>query len=280
MSDNSKIEWTDATWNPTRGCTKLSPGCRNCYASNFAERWRGIRNHPFEYGFDLRLVPHKLIEPIKWMKPRHIFVDSMSDLFHEKIPDYYIEAVFNIIKLSNWHEFQICTKRSKRMHEFVLKRKNDLPFENLWLGVSVENREHGLPRKKDLQDLPSKIRFLSIEPLLENLGKFDLTNINWVITGGETGPGARFMKSKWVYSIIENCQNSKIPFFFQQWSSTNRSRKNYLIDNKVFRKKPKFKKKNILSYKERLLRIEEANKIIKGLKKYSNSKLFYIKQNH
>ena len=277
MSDYSKIEWTDATWNPTRGCSKVSPGCEHCYARAFAERWRGIKGHPFEYGFDLKLVPHKLIEPIKWIKPRHIFVDSMSDLFHESIPDIYIQAVFDIIKLSNWHEFQICTKRSLRMHDFILNN-NSLNLDNIWLGVSVENRKHGLLRIDHLRELSSRIKFLSIEPLLEDLCEIDLTAIDWVILGGETGPGARVMKKDWVFSIIDQCRKYKIPFFFQQWGAKNRSRKDCFINGKIIRLKPKIKILKIPQNKHRHLKLEKARKIVSKLDeiiklKYNNLKL-------
>src|SRR5438445_549977 len=189
MSLQSKIEWTDATWNPVRGCTKISPGCKNCYAETFAERFRGVKGHPYEQGFDLRLVPGKLAEPLKWKKRRMIFVNSMSDLFQESVPDQYITEVARMMKRANWHIFQVLTKRSERMRDLLC---GPLGFvsscDHIWWGVSVEDRRYGLPRIAHLQSAPAKVRFLSIEPLLEDLGYFDLTGIHWVIVGGESGP--------------------------------------------------------------------------------------------
>ncbi|HZZ80978.1 MAG TPA: phage Gp37/Gp68 family protein [Gemmataceae bacterium] len=205
MSQESSIEWTDATWNPVRGCTKISPGCKHCYAETFAERWRGVPGHPYEQGFDLRLVPEKLTEPLKWKKPRVIFVNSMSDLFHEDVPDSYIDKVFAVMALCPHHTFQVLTKRADRMAEYLnaLGREDaiddiacdmreevkhwqdfavdwvrlgrggyvDMPLDNVWLGVSVENKQHGLPRIEHLLKTPAAVRFLSIEPLLEDLGE-------------------------------------------------------------------------------------------------------------
>ena len=182
MSDKSKIEWTDATWNPVRGCTKISAGCKHCYAETFAERFRGVSGHPFEFGFDMRLVPHKLEEPLKWRTPRMVFVNSMSDLFHQAVPDEYILRVARVMRDARWHTFQVLTKRADRLHRMlggVLAPFAKLP--NIWWGVSVENRKHGVPRIALLQDAPAAVRFLSIEPLLEDLGRIDLRGIDWVI---------------------------------------------------------------------------------------------------
>jgi len=187
MSEHSSIEWTDATWNPVRGCTKISPGCAHCYAETFAERFRGVRGHPYEQGFDLRLVPDKLPEPLRWKSPKMIFVNSMSDLFHEDVPDDYVAAVVRVMELANWHTYQVLTKRSERMRDLLeteLHAAAELP--HIWWGVSVENRKHGLPRVEHLRAAPAKTRFLSIEPLLEDLGSFDLGGIHWVIDGGES----------------------------------------------------------------------------------------------
>src|ERR1039458_2586223 len=175
MSDNSKIEWTDATWNPVRGCTKISPGCTHCYAETFAERFRGVPGHPFEFGFDLRLVPEKLAEPLRWKKSKMIFVNSMSDLFHEQVPDDYIESVAEVMLKADWHTFQVLTKRSLRMRDLLQSRlKFAAKQAHIWWGVSVENKEHGLPRIKHLRSAPASVRFLSIEPLLEDIGVLDL----------------------------------------------------------------------------------------------------------
>ena len=195
MSLNSAIEWTDATWNPVRGCTKISPGCKHCYAETFAERFRGVKGHPYEQGFDLRLVPEKLTEPFSWRSPKLVFVNSMSDLFQDGVPDSYTEAVSRVMASANWHTYQVLTKRSLRLRDLLGGRlRFAAEQENIWWGVSVEDRKHGLPRIDHLRQAPAKVRFLSIEPLLEDLGEFDLSGIAWVIVGGESGPGARPMK--------------------------------------------------------------------------------------
>ncbi len=223
MSLFSKIEWTDATWNPVRGCTKISPGCKHCYAERFAERFRGVRGHPFEQGFDLRLVPHKLGEPLRWSEPRMIFVNSMSDLFHEGVPDSYIDQVVATMRLARWHTYQVLTKRSGRLRELLAGRLRDAAAEaHIWWGVSVEDRQYGLPRIADLQAEPVAMRFLSVEPLLEDIGELPLAGISWVIVGGESGPGARPMKEEWVLSIREQCEAAQVPFFFKQWGGVRK----------------------------------------------------------
>ena len=223
MSLFSKIEWTDATWNPVRGCTKISPGCKHCYAERFAERFRGVKGHPFEQGFDIRLVPHKLGEPLRWSEPRMIFVNSMSDLFHDEVPESYIAQVAATMRLARWHTYQVLTKRSGRLRELLAGRLRDAAAEaHIWWGVSVEDRQYGLPRIADLQAAPVAMRFLSVEPLLENVGKLPLGGISWVIVGGESGPGARPMKEDWVLSIREQCEAAKVPFFFKQWGGVRK----------------------------------------------------------
>src|SRR6266849_8481663 len=210
MSSQSKIEWTDATWNPVRGCTKISPGCKYCYAEAFAERFRGVPGHPYERGFDLRLVPERLSDPIRWKRPMTIFVNSMSDLFHERVPDRYIVAVAKVMTMANWHTYQVLTKRPQRLEEML---RNQLGFaaslKNIWWGVSVEDRQYGVPRIDHLRRTPASVRFLSIEPLLEDLGVIDLTNIHWVIVGGESGRQARLMEKTWVDSIRRHCRQEK-----------------------------------------------------------------------
>lgn len=224
MSDRSRIEWTDSTWNPVRGCTKVSPGCKHCYAETFAERFRGVPGHPFEQGFDLRLVPEKLQEPLRWRSPRKIFVNSMSDLFHEGVPVDYIVSVGEIMRAANWHVFQVLTKRSERMRELLSRELRWMAeFPHVWFGVSVENRQYGLPRLKELQRTPAKVRFLSIEPLLEDMGPLDLRGIDWVIVGGESGPKARPMREDWVVAIQRQCSAQAVPFFFKQWGGTRKS---------------------------------------------------------
>jgi protein gp37 len=217
MSANSKIEWTDATWNPVRGCTKVSPGCLHCYAETFAERFRGVPGHPFEFGFDLRLVPEKLGDPIRWATSRMIFVNSMSDLFHEKVSDDYIVSVARVMVAANWHTYQILTKRADRMLGLLSsKLRFAAEQHHIWWGVSVENRKHGLPRVERLRRSPAKVRFLSIEPLLEHLGPINLEGINWVIVGGESGPGARPMDASWVRNIRAQCRRAGVAFLFKQ----------------------------------------------------------------
>ena len=240
MSDRSSIEWTDATWNPVRGCVKISPGCKHCYAETFAERFRGVKGHPYEQGFDLRLVPKKLTEPFSWRSPKLVFVNSMSDLFQDGVPDTYVEAVSRVMATANWHTYQVLTKRSERLGEMLNgKLRFAAQRENIWWGVSVENRKHGLPRVKHLQEAPAQVRFLSIEPLLEELGEIDLTGIAWVIVGGESGPGARPMKRDWVVSIRKQCREQKVPFFFKQWGGVRKKKNGRLLDQKTYDEYPR-----------------------------------------
>jgi protein gp37 len=224
MSERSKIEWTDATWNPVRGCTKISPGCAHCYAAVFAERFRGVPGHPYELGFDPRLVPEKLREPLRWRSPKRIFVNSMSDLFHEHVPDSYIVEVATVMQAASWHTFQVLTKRSRRMKELLnssLQFAATLP--HVWWGVSVENRKYGIPRLADLQRSDANVRFLSVEPLLEDLGELNLKGIHWVIVGGESGPGARPIRQEWVVAIRDQCRRARVPFFFKQWGGQRKA---------------------------------------------------------
>lgn len=239
MGDKSKIEWTDATWNPVRGCSKVSPGCVNCYAETFAERFRGVPGHPFEQGFDLRLVPDKLADPLRWRIPRMVFVNSMSDLFHEQVPDDYIVSVARVMRLANWHTYQVLTKRSERMRDLLRGKLRFVSNDsNIWWGVSVENRKHGLPRLEHLCSAPARVRFLSIEPLIEDLGTFSLKGISWVIVGGESGPGARPMSRAWVLAIRDQCQRFKVPFFFKQWGGVRKSETGRMLDGKTYSEFP------------------------------------------
>lgn len=235
MSSTSKIEWTDATWNPVRGCTKISPGCKHCYAETFAERFRGVPGHPYEQGFDLRLVPEKLVEPLLWSTPKTIFVNSMSDLFQENVPDWYIIAVTRVMELATWHTFQILTKRSERMRDLLntaLAFASDAP--HIWWGVSVEDRRHGVPRIGHLQAAETRTRFLSIEPLLENIGQLNLAGIHWVIVGGESGPGAREMKPEWVEAVRRQCDEACVPFFFKQWGGVQKARNGRMLNDRTY----------------------------------------------
>jgi protein gp37 len=235
MSDKSKIEWTDATWNPVRGCTKVSPGCAHCYAETFAERFRGVSGHPFEFGFDLRTVPEKLGDPLRWGTSRMIFVNSMSDLFHKDVSDDYIVSVARVMTAANWHTYQVLTKRAERL-QTLLKGKLGFAAEktHIWWGVSVENRHHGLPRIDFLRESPAKVRFLSIEPLLEDLGKINLRGIDWAIVGGESGPGARPMSADWVRSIRTQCDTAGVKFFFKQWGGVRKAETGRLLDGQTY----------------------------------------------
>lgn len=239
MSATSTIEWTDATWNPVRGCTKISPGCKHCYAETFAERFRGVPGHPYEQGFDLRLVPEKLAEPLKWSIPKTIFVNSMSDLFHEDVPDWYVEQVARVMQMANWHTYQVLTKRASRLRDLLA---SNLAFaatlDHIWWGTSVEDRKYGVPRIALLRQAPAAVRFLSIEPLLEDVGRIDLTGIRWVIVGGESGAGARPMNVAWVTTIQEQCRAAKVPFFFKQWGGVRKSEAGRLLGGKTFDEMP------------------------------------------
>jgi protein gp37 len=235
MSEHSSIEWTDATWNPIRGCTKISPGCKHCYAETFAERFRGVPGHPYERGFDVRLVPEKLEEPLRWRRPRRVFVNSMSDLFHEAVPDTYIRAAAEVMSKANWHTYQVLTKRSSRMQSLLCTSLRAFSgLSHIWWGVSVENRSHGLPRIAHLQACPARVRFLSIEPLLEDLQTLDLSGISWVIVGGESGWGARPMRPGWVRRIRRQCRAAGVPFFFKQWGGVQKKRRGRLLDGRTW----------------------------------------------
>jgi protein gp37 len=235
MGDKSKIEWTDATWNPVRGCTKISPGCTHCYAETFAERFRGVPGHPYEQGFDLRIVPEKLVEPLRWTRSRMIFVNSMSDLFHKDVSDVYVGMVAELMRAAKWHTYQVLTKRSERLAQMLrLELREHALEQHIWWGVSVENRKHGLPRVDHLRDAPAAIRFLSVEPLLEDLGKIDLTGISWVIVGGESGHGARPMQPEWVRSIRDQCEDAGVSFFFKQWGGVHKSLTGRELDGRTY----------------------------------------------
>jgi protein gp37 len=242
MSDGSAIEWTDATWNPVRGCTKVSAGCKHCYAETFAERWRGIPGHPYEQGFELRLVPEKLDEPTRWKRPRRIFVNSMSDLFQDGVDVSFVRAVFETMNIAAWHTYQVLTKRAELMRSVTQELGRELVHHpHIWLGVSVENRKHGLPRIDLLRDVPAAVRFLSVEPLLEDLGLLDLTGIHWVIVGGESGPGARPMRAEWVQSIQSQCREQSVPFFFKQWGGVHKRKTGRELAGKTWDEFPRLR---------------------------------------
>lgn len=217
MAENSAIEWTNSTWNPVTGCTKLSAGCDRCYAERFSERFRGVPGHPFEPGFDLTLRPARLEQPKQWRRRRLIFVNSMSDLFHKNIPADYVSRVFDTMESADWHVYQVLTKRSSLMRNFVNQRYPDHPVPaHIWLGVSIENAST-LSRLRHLKQANASVRFVSFEPLLGSVGAADLTDIHWVIAGGESGPGARPVEPDWIREIRDGCQKQRVAFFFKQW---------------------------------------------------------------
>jgi len=234
MSDRSAIEWTDATWNPVRGCTKVSAGCKHCYAQTFSERFRGIPNHPFEQGFDLRLVPEALETPKRWKKGRTIFVNSMSDLFHEKIPDNYVKEVFQTMNDCPQHNFQILTKRPQRLTELA---SSVLWTKNIWMGVSVESTKF-VQRIDKLRNVPCATKFLSLEPLLGPLNNLNLTEIDWVIVGGESGSKSREVKAAWIRSIRDQCVDQGVPFFFKQWGGKNKKAAGRSLDGREWNEIP------------------------------------------
>jgi protein gp37 len=243
MSSTSTIEWTESTWNPVRGCTKISPGCKHCYAEVFAERWRGVPGHPYERGFDLRTVPELLDAPLRWARSRTVFVNSMSDLFHDDVPGDHQVRVWQAMLRADWHTYQVLTKRALNMREvmhWVLRKSGagEQPLPNVWLGVSVEDRRYGVPRIDHLRATPAAVRFLSVEPLLEDLGELDLHGIDWVIVGGESGLGARPMQPEWVRSIRDQCVAAGVRFFFKQWGGVRKKLAGRELDGRVWDEMP------------------------------------------
>lgn len=261
MSGNSSIEWTDATWNPVRGCTKISPGCKHCYAEVFAERFRGVPGHPYEQGFDLRLIPDKLFEPLKWSSPKTIFVNSMSDLFQKDVPDGYVEQVARVMQMADWHTYQVLTKRAEQMRDMLCGRLSfAAKLDHIWWGVSVEDRKYGVPRIEALREAPASVRFLSIEPLLEDLGELNLTGIHWVIVGGESGRGARPMDESWVLNIREQCEAAGVPFFFKQWGGIRKAEAGRILEGRTYDEMPHRGVVNRIPNQTRLSRIEIVKK--------------------
>jgi protein gp37 len=234
VADGSAIEWTQATWNPVTGCSKVSPGCAHCYAEAFAERWRGIPNHPYEQGFDLRLWPSRLELPLRWKRPRLVFVNSMSDMFHEEVPLDFIQDVYDVIARAPQHCFQLLTKR----HERLAQLAPDLPWpENLWIGVSIENRRF-VKRADYLRQVPAAVRFISAEPLLGPLEGLDLHGIDWLIAGGESGPKHRHIDADWVRDLRDRCGTEGVPFFFKQWGGRTSKSGGRLLDGRVWDEMP------------------------------------------
>ncbi len=238
MSAKSNIEWTDASWNPVTGCTKISAGCDRCYAERFAERFRGVAGHPYERGFDLTLRPERLAQPLAWRRPRMIFVNSMSDLFHKEIPRAFLDGVFDTMEAAHWHSFQVLTKRSSRLRAYVNARYKGRPVPaHVWLGVSVEDGTK-LSRVQHLRDSRASIRFLSVEPLIGPPGEIGLDGIDWVIVGGESGPGARAMHPDWARAVREQCQAAGVPFFFKQWGGPRPTSGGRLLDGREWNQFP------------------------------------------
>ena len=233
MADKSSIEWTDATWNPITGCTKISPGCDNCYAERFAERFRGVPGHPYKNGFDLELRPERLSQPRHWRQSRMIFVNSMSDLFHKDISESYILSVIKSMEEANWHQYQVLTKRSSRMKKVINKNYTMKHFpEYIWMGVSVEDGKRK-SRITHLRDTNCQVKFLSIEPLIGPIGNLDLTEISWVIVGGESGPRSRPMSINWAREVRDQCIEQNVPFFFKQWGGTTSNRAQLAIQGAI-----------------------------------------------
>jgi protein gp37 len=263
MSDKSKIEWTDASLNPVRGCTKISPGCTHCYAATFAERFRGVPGHPYEQGFDLRIVPEKLAQPARWAKKKQVFVNSMSDLFQEGVPDEYVGTVCHVMHRVDWHVYQVLTKRSERLRDLLAGQLSwAADCSHIIWGVSVENRKHGLPRIEHLRQTPARLRFLSIEPLIEELGEIDLTGIHWVIVGGESGPGARPMAESWVLSILEQCRAAQVPFFFKQWGGVRKKKHGRLLQGQTYDEMPDIHTAAVPTRQERKQIVKEIERMI------------------
>lgn len=256
MSEHSKIEWTDTTWNPLRGCTKISPGCKYCYAKVFAERFRGVAGHPYEQGFDLKLIPEKLAEPFRWTSPRTVFVNSMSDLFQDAVPDDYIEDVARVMVESNWHTYQVLSKRAERLSALLAtKLKFASQCRHIWWGVSVEDKKHGIPRVGHLRRAPAAVKFLSIEPLLEDIGDFDISGIDWAIVGGESGLGARPMSAQWVERILKLCRKERVKFFFKQWGGVRKKTSGRLLHDRTFDEMPE---REAFPMPPRSIRLERA----------------------
>ena len=247
MMSKTAIEWTDATWNPVTGCTKISPGCDRCYAERFAERWRGVPDHPYENGFDLTLRPERVRQPLSWRQPRMIFVNSMSDLFHKHVPRDFVDQVFETMEQADWHIFQVLTKRSSRMRDYInMRYKKDAAPKHIWLGASVEDGSKK-SRVNHMQQMNASVRFLSIEPLIGPVGKVDLSGIHWVIVGGESGPGYRPMEVSWAKEVRDQCKKQKVPFFFKQWGGIRPKSGGRELDGREWNGYPNYYRRNLAS---------------------------------
>jgi protein gp37 len=236
MATHSRIEWTESTWNPITGCTKISPGCKHCYAERMSKRLHAMGQPNYTNGFNLTLHDSVLEKPLEWKTPQLIFVNSMSDLFHEDVPVEFIQKTFNIMRKAYWHQFQVLTKRSERLFEL----NSQLEWtDNIWMGVSIENSNYRF-RIEHLRQTGSKIKFLSLEPLLSPLPDLDLQNINWVIVGGESGPNARTMEQEWVTEIRDQCVTAQVPFFFKQWGGVRRKKAGRVLEGQLWNEMPAF----------------------------------------
>ena len=236
------IEWTDVTWNPVTGCTKISAGCDNCYAERFSERFRGVAGHPFERGFDLTLRRERLEQPLHWRQPRMVFVNSMSDLFHKEVPFEFVDRVFDTMEQADWHTFQVLTKRSSRLRNYVNRRYPTTAAPgHIWLGTSVEDGSKK-SRIRHLMETRALVRFLSIEPLIGPIGPVDLDGIHWVIVGGESGPGARPMLIEWARDVRDQCRAAKVPLFFKQWGGLRPKSGGRHLDRREWNQMPKVRR--------------------------------------
>lgn len=239
ITESKTIAWNDTTWNPVRGCTKVSPGCDRCYAERIAKRGRGVPGHAYEQGFEPRAAPANVEQPLGWKRPRRILVCSMGDLFHEQIDREHIARVFDTMNVANWHVYQVLTRRAERMREITAALPRERVVQpHIWMGVSVEDRAHGLPRVEVLRDVPAYVRFLCIEPLLEDLGELDLAGIHWVSVAGETGARARPMEPAWVHAIQRQCDAQGVPFSFKGWGGKARELSGAALDGKTFKQLP------------------------------------------
>lgn len=244
MSATTEIEWTDVTWNPVTGCTKITRGCDNCYAERFAERFRDVPGHPFENGFDLTLRPDRVMQPLTWKKSRQIFVNSMSDLFHKEVPWTFVDGVFDTMEKANWHTYQVLTKRSSLLVRYLRSRYGDgLAPSHIWLGVSVEDAKNAV-RLKHLQSAQATVKFVSFEPLLGPVGEVDLTGINWAIVGGESGPKARPMAEEWAIHLRDQCRAAKVAFFFKQWGGVRPKSGGRLLRGREWNQYPSMEDRN------------------------------------
>ncbi len=234
MSARSRIEWTSASWNPVTGCDRVSPGCAHCYAKRFAERFSGVTGHPYEQGFGLRLWPDRLELPLRWRRPKLIFVNSMSDLFHEDVPDEYVERVFDVMGRADQHVFQVLTKRHERLADFAPRLHWP---DNVWMGVSIENRRF-VHRAEYLRHVPASVRFISAEPLLGPLEGLDISGVDWLIAGGESGPGHRRIHADWVRELRDRCADEGVAFFFKQWGGARPKSGGRVLDGRTWDEMP------------------------------------------